>query len=181
MPHERQVIRAKVRQMLLGRTLAAQRVYLNRFVPLRTSELPAVMVFVLSESIEAGGDATAPRELTRIMQLAIDAVVEVEEGADDAMDALALQIESVMHADPTLGGTAGDSILSDTEIGTEPEGDRLVGRVALTYDVTYRTMAPEGPTDLADFLVADVTHDVGGQVHEDEEAHDEVVVQEISP
>lgn len=178
--HQRQVIGAKVRDLLLGKTAAGERVYLNRFLTLRNRELPAVLVYPLSEEVDPASATTAPRELTRRLELAIDGLVAAEEAADTAMNALALEIEQALAADPYLAGESGDLILTDTELAVDTVGDRLVGRVALTFEVTYRTMAPEASLDMDDFLSAGVAQDLGGAVHEDEIAQDEFVVQEDS-
>lgn len=182
--HQRQVICDKVVDLLVaGATVAGARVYPNRFLPLRTKgakdELPAILVYTLSETSD--DEDTAPRELTRKLELAIDGIVAVESDADAALNALALEIETVMHADPYLDETAGDSLLTDTDLGVEPDGDRLLGRVALTYEVTYRTLAPE-PTadeDMDDFETVEATYKTDGvDQSDDDDAEDVFTVEE---
>lgn len=179
MPHQREAIGAKVRELLLGQTAAGLRVYLNRFLTLRNRELPAVLIYPLSETVDPDSARTAPRELTRRLELAIDGLVAAENEADVAMNALALQIETALQADPYLDGVAADSILTATDLAIDTVGDRLVGRVALTFEVTYRTLAIEASEDLDDFGKVHATQNVRGPVEEADAAHDVIVVQEL--
>lgn len=184
MPHQRTVIRDAVVTALLGQTAAGARVYNARHLPLRRRELPAVLVRSGSggESVDADSSTSAPRELIRRYDLEICPVVRADdEDVDATLDALALEIETVMHADPYFGPVAADSILVNTEQAeVELDGDRSVGGLVLTYQFTYQTMAPEAPTDMDDFLRVKATHDLGGEVHEDIDAEDEFVVQEVA-
>lgn len=178
-PHQRAAIRHAVRDLLIGQTSAGSRVHATRILPYRKHELPAISVYTLEESVDPESRETAPRELDRRLQLEVAGWVAPAADLDDAMDALALEIEKAMHADRYLGGTVADSVLDGTTMGLHGEGDSQMGLVTLTYDVTYQTLAEEAPGDLDDFLVADVTQNLRGSVHQDDRAQDEVVVQEL--
>jgi hypothetical protein len=103
-----------------------------------------------------------------------------DDNVDDTMDELAAEIEAVMHADPYLDGTAGDSWLQSTELEVVQQGDRLMGLVVMSYAVTYHSLAPTAPAGLDDFLSVKATHDVAaGELAEDDQAHDEFIVQEL--
>jgi hypothetical protein len=181
MAHPRQLIRQAVRTLLDGVTVAGARVSATRVdVPYRKVDLPAISVYTLEETVEDESSSTAPRELERELTLEIAGFVEFGEGVDDRMDDLAQEIETAMHADPFLGGLAGDCLLVATELSVRGEGDRLAGVVTLTYAVTYRTLAPEPPADddMDDFLRVDAEHNPAGEVHPDEVAEDLFTVQE---
>lgn len=159
--HQRQIIREAVKTALLNATAAADRVFETRIVPWRRLELPALAIYTLQEGAE--DRSTAPRELTRTMQLAIEAAVKQSSNVDDAMDAISLEIEKVMHADETFGGVAGDSVLTSTELDVMEEADRPVGLVRLVYTVTYYTHAPEADdVALDDLETVHVTQQIGG-------------------
>lgn len=180
--HQRQAICEKVCELLKAAdTAAGERVYPNRFLPLRVKDLPAILVYTLSERVDPDSISTAPRELTRLLELAVDAIVAVTDDVDNDLSAIALEIETALHADPYFDSTAGESILTDTDIGVEPDGDRFVGRVALTYEVTYRTLAPEvvADDDMDDFETARVTQSLRGAQAEADRVSDEFVVQEL--
>jgi hypothetical protein len=140
--HPRHQIREAVVAQLLGATAAEERVFPTRFVPWKKLALPGIAVYALEETVEAV--RTLPRELVRSLRIEVLAVVSGTEQVDDAVDALALEIETALHADPSFGGTAEDSLLSSTQIGTDEDQGRPLGAARLVYDVRYYTpAAPE--------------------------------------
>lgn len=175
--HQRQVIREAVRDLLIAASTAAStRVVATRTLPYRKNELPAISVYTLEETVDGESVNTAPRELTRNLQLEIAGWVTAADDVDDQMDALALQIEFAMDADRYLADSAAECVLDGTTMGIQGDGDNLMGLVTLTYAVTYRTMAPEAPTDLSDFTTAAVTYNQGDAQADAAAAHDIVTV-----
>ncbi len=173
MAHPRQLIREAAREALVGKTQAAERVYETRIVPWRRLELPAIAIYTLDEEVDPSSASTAPRELTRTVDLAIEAYVKQGDNVDDALDDIALEIERAMHADETLRGKASDSILASTQLGIVAEGEKTAGVAGLLYRVTYYTYAPEAAdVQLDNFATADIRHNPGDSVHQDEEARD---------
>ena len=143
MPHERQNLRAAIVAQLKGplnnRTSAGARVYANRMHPLRVADLPVVLVFIESETV--GEVVRGPRELKRIAAVKIEGWVMTPPGiaTDDALDAMALQIEAAMDLDIYHDKNAFTSVLANTEIGIKIDGEQSMGAVSLTYDVTYHS------------------------------------------
>lgn len=177
MAHQRQLIREAVKAQLVGKTSAGARVYETRVVPWARMSLPVLAVYTLKESVDPTSRASAPRELARSAELVVEGVVEAGENVDDALDELALEVERALHADPTFAGTASDSILASTDLEVGEEGGKPVGFFRLTYTVTFYTYAPEAAdVPLQDFATADVRHELGGNVHPDNQAHDVVAV-----
>lgn len=166
MAHHRQVIREAIKAALLNKTAAGARVYETRMAPWRPQELPALSVYWTTEPVEPESKATAPRELTRKVSMVVEGVVQLLAGGnvDDALDDLAKEIEKAMDADPYLGGSAADSILTSSDAGTMVVGNQPMGAVQLTYEVTYRTQAPD-PADvtLDDLNKADVRFSLSGR------------------
>jgi len=161
--HQRKLIRdAAVALLANAGTAAGARVTPTRIDPHKKNELPALSVYTLSEQTDPDDASTAPRELWRTLKLEIAGWVahSTAAPADDALDALAEQIEAAMDADRYLGNTASDSILVGTEISILSDGDPLVGVITLTYEVEYRT-SPAAPDGLDDFLRAGATTQVG--------------------
>lgn len=150
--HPRKLIRDAVVAALTGATAAGTRVKGTRVEPQRNTQLPAIGVYTLSEEVDAQSAGTAPRELTRDLKLEVAGWVADSSAlpVDDAMDALAEQIEVAMDADRYFGDTAANSILQSTEMSVleENAADPLIGIVKLTYTVTYRNFA--GVTSPAD-------------------------------
>jgi hypothetical protein len=177
--HQRTVIRRAIRDLLLDTTAAEDRVYTTRMVPLRKADLPAISIYALTETVDDESVESSPRELIRELPVVIQGWVTQTEDVDDVMDALALEIETAMHADPYLGeDVASESILESTTMDVGRMGEREVGMVELTYLVTYLTYAPSAPSDLDDFTTVAATHNVGGTVHEDDAVEDIFTVQE---
>lgn len=155
--HPRQVIRHAVVSQLVGKTGAGSRVYPDRRIPFQRVELPALAVYVPTESVEIQSRATAPRELDRRAQVVVEAAVQQAENVDDALDALALQVEDALHADWTLGGVASDLLLTSTETDVVDTGKQLIGVARLEFEVRYYSAAVPAAT-LDDFKTADVRH-----------------------
>lgn len=180
--HQRTLIRKAVKALLFGETAAGRSVSTTRTVKLQEKDLPHVSVYTLEESVSDEADRSPP-EIERELQLVIAGWVDPRSGVDDAMDALALEIETAMAADPTLGGLVADCSLVATSLGLQGEGDSLVGLVELEYAVTYQTLTPE-PTadeDADDFLRVHSVANLGHAVHVDDRATDDFTVQEVSP
>jgi hypothetical protein len=162
--HQRKLIRdATVALLANAGTAAGARVTPTRVDAHKKNELPALSVYTLSEQTDADDGSTAPRELWRTLKLEIAGWVAHSAAlpADDALDALAEQIEAVMEEGRYLGGTASDSILVSTEVSILSDGDPLLGVITLTYEVSYFT-SPAAPDNLDDFLRAGATAQVDG-------------------
>ena len=137
--HPRQAIREAVVQLLIdAQTDAGRTVYPTREVAWRSVELPGIAVYTIEESSER---PSYDGDLDRHLVLAITAVTRLNEGVDDAIDQLSLQIEKAMAADQTLKGTALHSFLVGTEITIDDTTARPVGAVRLAYEVRYSTSA----------------------------------------
>lgn len=169
--HERQAIREAVVAQLLGETAAEDRVYKSRLTPVRAGALPAISVYTDDETIDPESANSAPRELLRTVTVAIEAVAKDRENVDDALDDLALEIETAMDADVNLGGTAFDCVLSRIEVGLKAEGDKPHGCIRLEYSVTYHSdLRVSAPPD--EFDTADVRFSLSGEQATADQAHD---------
>jgi hypothetical protein len=159
--HQRQVIRQAVISQLLGKTAAGARVTSTKVERHKKGELPAISVYTLSESVDAGA---RPRELSRELAVEVAAWAEHSETypIDNQLDDLAKQIEAAIDADPYLGDACGlyGAKLADTEVTIRDEGDPLIGIIALTYTVPYVT-SPDAPV-LDDFNTANATTQIVG-------------------
>lgn len=148
MAHPRKLIRQAVVALLGNATDAGDRVQGTRVEPNEARELPALSVYTLNEPVDEDSADTAPRELTRKLQLEVAGWVAHKDSypADDAMDDLAEQIEARMDSDRWLGGPGtgllADSILTGTVmevVDVDGRSDPTCGIVVLTYTMTYRT------------------------------------------
>jgi hypothetical protein len=181
MPHQRTLIRDAAKAPVLNKTAAGTNVVTTRIVPWRAKDLPAVAIYTLRESVDKSSKETAPRELMRMPALVIEGALKMADAfvaanggnMDDALDAMALQLERAIAADDTLAGTVGDVVLADTDVEILRDGDQLIGVIALSYDVTYHTYLPDAEdVELDDFDTADIRHSLANAVHADNQAHD---------
>jgi hypothetical protein len=164
MAHQRRIIREAVKAALVAAgTSAGSRVFETRMVPWSRVELPAIAVYSSDETTDPDSQQTAPRELKRTLQLAIECMVEGVVDLDDAMDAMAVQIERAMHRDPTFGGACGDSLLTSCELDLAEVGAKELGMLRMVYTVTYYTAAPEAEdVTLSDLKTIDAHYSPDG-------------------
>ena len=177
--HERQAIRNAVVAALTNTTAAGSRVVKSRQEPVRMAELPTINVASIDDTTDEESSSSAPRDLFRTYTLRIVGFVSAaspavgpETSVDDALDALALEIEAALDADVTFGDTASDSYVSGTEFDEGlSAGDRPMGAVVLTLVAKYRTglrvAAPQNAFDTADARTS-----VNGEQDADEQLHD---------
>ena len=160
--HERQAIREAVATLLTGTapdyaTSAEARVFKTRIAPLPKHQLPAVNVYIYTETITPE-DGT---QVERNASLVIEGYVRVSESVDDEIDDLSLEIETAMDGDPTLAGKVSACRMSSSEIQFTTLGDRPVGVIQIEYDIAYVTTSRVAdPTDIFD--TADVKFDLDG-------------------
>lgn len=100
----KQAIDALAAALVAGATAAGSRVFVGRVTPPLAGELPAIMVEGGAEVIEA--QTVGPSHLQqRTMTIDVAVLVEELDDYDDEAYALLLQVEHVLAASPTLGGT----------------------------------------------------------------------------
>lgn len=130
--HERQTIREAVVAMLKGATEAGDSVYASRMAPWLMGELPAISVFTREEN--------CPREYTndqrRNMRLGVSLACAGAEAVDNDLDALALEVERLMAANPKAGG-AWEIAYSEMSVEVVEEQRQPIAAATLTFDVLY--------------------------------------------
>ncbi len=176
--HQRQIIREAVHAVLLGNTSAGTQVSKNRQRPYRTAQLPAIDLMNADDAVDSESANTAPKELLHTYSLDVRVRVAVTDAVDDAMDALAEEIEPLMHADPFFGGAAGEkgSSLTGTSFDFDTEGEFDIGLMTLSYDFKYYTQADAVKTDLDEFDKAHATHKQGVDQSDDDDAEDLIIL-----
>lgn len=162
MTHPRTAIRQKVAALLLNRTGAGKRVWPSRVRHFCAQRLPAIGVYTVEE--DSPVDDVSPRVYKRTVTVLVEVLATADEGLDDALDALASEIEAVLMADPTWGGVADDSSLEGTEIGfaAADEGERPFAALIMRWGADYETRPERADeTTLDDFRTAHVDWDLG--------------------
>jgi len=150
---QRKLIRKKIISILKGKTAAGDRVHDNESTATWEEELaigPVILIYPRSEPAEEF--AVAPKELKRTLEVAIECIAQGPESSDeksngpslsDILDDLTHEVECELSRDDTLGDTASDIILTNTEFEFESRGAVPFGSARLLYTVTYYTLTPE--------------------------------------
>jgi hypothetical protein len=145
--HVRAQIRAAVLARLAGVTsLGAANVLSTRVMPVGDARLPCLLVYVGDDTGEASepfaiGGAVAYKQ-RRVLTLRMEAIVKAAEPLDDAMDAILLDVETLMASDPTFGGLCREGVFLSSEPRTDVDGenDKPVGRLVMDWACPYWVM-----------------------------------------
>lgn len=146
MSHARTQIRQAVVALLNGNTEAGNRVFSSRVHPLDDAKLPALLVYTPQENI-GERSMQRPRTQQRQLQLAVEGYLKARGDIDAEADALALEVEQMIAADPTLAGLVKDISLESTATQLSGEGEKPVAVITLTFAVLYcvKENAPQTP------------------------------------
>jgi hypothetical protein len=137
MAHKRKQIRDRLKTILTGLTPTGTNVFASRVYPFKAAELPGLIIYTDDEASEPGAMG---RGLDRIVDAKIVGYVKPASGAvDDALDAIAEDVEAAIEDDPTLNGLANFSILESSTMEFDAESDNPVGVITLNYQIHYRT------------------------------------------
>lgn len=177
--HERKLIRNAAKAALVGATAAGSRVFVSRMGPLANAELPAICLYTNNDETKDGADST-PRDLWREFTLSVEAWVSaagVDPAAlEDSFDALALQIETALDLDVTLGDTCSWEWPANTVTGISNQGNRPMGCIKVDYTVQYRTDQRTAARDgaLPDLTLVDIKTAVTPDMPDADQAEDTI-------
>ncbi len=149
-------------------TDCADRVFASRADPLLLKTLPALSIYTPDEPVDQREsciwpDPANPGTQKRTLRLAIEIIAPGIQ-CDDLLDRIALQVETAMAADPSIGRRAESLALEETEIAFFPDGERLIAAARLTYAIVYRTKtvtAPAAPGIVATHIMGSWAPDIG--------------------
>ena len=148
MAHHRKVIRDAVVTALTGLATTGSSVYPTRTYPLDEAKLPALCVYTISEDSAVDSMKVSTRGLRRSLELAVEGIAVNNGALDEALDQIALEVETAIGADPTFAGKCYDCTLSQTRISVRGgESQKEIGSVVMTFAVTYRTKASDPSTN----------------------------------
>lgn len=142
--HLRRQIRDAAKAALTGLTTTGSRVYTGRSRPLGRAHQPSLLIYTPQETSRRAVNGHPPI-LERTVQLMIEGRVSNANEPDDLLDDIAKEVEAAMWTNRALGGLVFNTRLGATDSVTEAEGERQIGGIRLTYEVTFQT--PEGAAD----------------------------------
>jgi hypothetical protein len=143
MSHARKLIRDAVETTLTGLASTATRVYANRLYALADADLPALRVYMDSETVE---ELTLhrPAEQERRLRLVVECCAKSNTTLDDKCDQMQLEVENALYAGISVGGKTLYPQLTgsayDDAIGLTPVA---VKRVAFSIDYFTLANAPD--------------------------------------
>lgn len=141
MTHPRTQIRQAVVERLIDATVAEERVFRGRLMPVAEPELPAIVVHTrepekVTDRSSSGWNGFEERRCI----VSVVCIAQSFEDIDDELDTMAAQVEAALQAWTIPGFESCDMLLDDTDT-TDPEFDGSLTTAATTlrYAVTYRT------------------------------------------
>lgn len=155
-------IRLKIQDLLLNKTDARERVYINRTIPTQAESLPVILIYSTGESIRRFNEA--PKDYKRNLSIRIECVASgsKDDDLDLLLEQLADKVEEVMEIDDTLGDLVNKSELVSTDYQADPDAESPTGILALVYDVEFFTDAIQpGKDSLPQFTGTDANYNVG--------------------
>lgn len=145
MKHARTQIRNAITALLNGNTTAGNHVYEARVYALDDPKLPALLVYTKQETV-GEQSMSRPRTQHRELLVTVEAYVKARGNVDEATDTLAMEVEQLIAADPTLGGLVKDTALDSTETQFSDDGEKPVAVAILTFSVLYAVKEHEPHT-----------------------------------
>lgn len=143
MAHARRQIREAIAAVVTGLASTGSRVFQSR---MRAQEaLPCLLVVTHDEQIERTGLGD---ELERQVDVEITGVAKAAANVDDALDAIAEEVETAIGPNNALGGLVRATELRSLKTELDDELEQPVGLIRLAYRCTYFTPAGAPGTPL---------------------------------
>jgi hypothetical protein len=136
--HVRKTIREYFGTQLTGLATTGNKVFESRVYPMQSPKLPAILIYTTNESSEESA-FSAKRVQDRELDVLVEGFVRAVTNFDDTLDQIALEVETAILDDTTLGGLAINTELVSTEAEYSGDSEQPVGTIRLTFRVHYRT------------------------------------------
>ena len=130
MAHSRQTIRDAAGTLLTGLTTTGTRVFQSRMA--LQDSLPCLLITTNDEEIVPG---TIGNLLERRLDLVVTGCAKSASNVDDTLDTMAAEVETAMS------GFSYRNQLTRLEVDFDESLEKPVGRIALTFSITYLTAA----------------------------------------
>lgn len=146
MTHARAQLREAAIADLTGLPTTADRVFAGRTRPLAKDHEPTLLVYAVEETVEIEAFGAV---LGRTLTLAVEGRVSAAAPPDDALDAIAAEVEAALLAKAgALLALARSVTLTATRINAQAPGEKHIGAIRLEFAVVYRTREPAPETIL---------------------------------
>ncbi len=159
--HKRTLIADKMIKILKEKTIAKKNVAYAYTPKPGMDQLPVVLIYAQSESIEELSQA--PRELRRNLFMSVECIADgsTDEEMTIRLDTLADQVEQLLSADDSLGCTVDDIMLNSVDFNYEgDENEGPIGSCRMAYLIKYRELMPREQINVDEFTGIDVNWDI---------------------
>lgn len=142
--HARGQIKQAVATAVTGLATTSSRVFVQRTEPLQDEELPALLVYSLTETSSAE-TIGAPRLLRRTLQVMVEAVVKAQGDTTTVLDQIAVEVETAIAGNVPLNALVKNLMLESSTTVITGEGELPASGLRLQYAAEYMTRegAPE--------------------------------------
>lgn len=136
MPHARAQIRSALVSRLTGLATTAARVYASRFYVFDDATLPGLRIYADSE--EKLDELMGGRQMRRA-QFIVEAVAKQNATLDDTLDQIALEVETAIANEQTLGGLVKGGVRYEgvDDFRTDDSLEHPVGVWPLRFSADY--------------------------------------------
>lgn len=164
----KRAIRNYVKLLLLDKTDAQDRVFINRVIPTQIEALPVILVYSMGESISRFDEA--PKNYLRDFNLRIEIISagDQDDDLDERLELIGDKVEALLEQDETFNDLVSHIELKSTEYQGDHEAQSPVGMLALNYSVIFVSEAIKD-LSLVDFNGADATWNIGNLKNSTEE------------
>lgn len=144
MAHVRKSIRDDIVTNLTGLTTTGSNVFESRIYPAHVSKLPALFIYVKSESSQPSTMGT--RRYERTVTFSVEALVYATSGYDNTLDTIAKEVEVALQADVERSNNATDTRVVGYETDYSDQGDKPIARGVIDIEVDYETLEGDPET-----------------------------------
>lgn len=145
--HVRRQIREAIASAVTGLATTGPFVFQSRVYPAQTSEMPCLLVFTTSESVEVSTIHPSPM-LQRTLQMQIVALARATVDLDDTLDQICKEVETILANPLSILNSLARSIkFLGTEIEMQGTAEKPIGAATLSYEIEYFTL--ESAPDVA--------------------------------
>lgn len=168
-------IKEAVKNALSGVLIGDNTVEIAKTIPSQVEHLPKILIYSVNETVNRFDEA--PKTYERTLNIKIECVVasHAEDDMDSRLEQIAEAVEARIESDETFSGLVHRAELTNVEYESTTEAQSIVGMVALTYELYYKTQPMPGQI-LREFSGVDTDWKIG---HHNESTSEDNVVDAI--
>lgn len=139
MAHVRQQIIDNLATTLTGLTTTGPRVYPSRVDPLRSDEVPGLLIYDTDETIDEEQSTLQAQFRNPIMVIEGHAEAASGDAISDLLNLIASEIETAIFVDITRNDKALATFYSSTSKTYDASADKVVGVIRMEFITSYMT------------------------------------------